>query len=374
MTVDRQTANHARRSAFRGFVQNVTGIDINQYLEIDLKAFEDITNSLGGVYVDVDRRYSNDNPTREIIKISPGYQLLNGHEALEFVCFRHDLNMDFGRMARQQRFLRDLRQQAMSWNNLMLRLPGLTSALFSNAETALSSNEVLRLAYWSVNLSGDHIKQVVMIGDTTTAGGQSVVVVSKDMLSTYLSDFLTGPTPGAGQSSPSQSSVSGRSPASTVGTSDNSAVTSIQTIPDASEWKALSTMVPYALEGPGYIPEGFKYSDRMPQNGGVYDIVPGDDSKPALRTIYRYEPGGVKSDLYRGITETTWTSAAAASKGQEVTRNGVMYTIVGSGVNVDHIWWKTGGVLYFVSNTLTYTVDKADLLKMAESMIPIHEQ
>jgi polyisoprenyl-teichoic acid--peptidoglycan teichoic acid transferase len=63
------------------------------------------SNSLGGVYVDVDRRYYNDNPTREIIKISPGYQRLNGHEALEFVRFRHDLNMDFGRMPRQQRFL-----------------------------------------------------------------------------------------------------------------------------------------------------------------------------------------------------------------------------------------------------------------------------
>lgn len=324
--------------------------------------------------MDLDRRCYNDNPPREIVKISPGYQRLNGHEALEFVRFRRDLNMDFGRMVRQQRLLRDLRQQGTSWRNLMLRLPGLTSALFGNAATTLSSNEVLRLAYWGANLSGDRIKQVVMIGDTTTAGGQSVVVVSKDMLSTYLADFLTAPTPGAGQSSPSQSSVSGRSTASTVGTSDSGAVTSIQTIPEASEWKALSTVVPYALEGPGYIPEGFKYSDRMPQNGGVYDIVPGDDSKPALRPIYRYEPGGVESDLCLEITETRWTSAPAASKGQEVTRNGVTYTIVGSGVNVDLIWWKTDGVLYFVPNTLAYTVDKTYLLKMAEWMIPIHEQ
>jgi hypothetical protein len=59
---------------------------------------------------------------------------------------------------------------------------------------------------------------------------------------------------------------------------------------------ALSTVVPYALEGPGYIPEGFKYL---------------------------------------GITETTWASAPAASKGQEVTSNGVTYPIVGSDVNVE---------------------------------------
>ena len=142
-------------------------------------------------------------------------------------------------------------------------------------------------------------------------------------------------------------------------------------MPNASEWKALATMIPYQLEGPGYIPEGFTYSDRMPQKGGTYDIVPGDASKPALHMIYRYEPGGTKSDLYLGITETTWTDAPVASKGEEVTSDGVTYTIVGSATKVDHIWWKQGGVLYFISNTLTYTVSKADLVKMAESMIVV---
>ena len=44
-------------------MQNVTGIDLNQYLELDFQAFEDMTNALGGVYVDVDHRYYNDDPT-----------------------------------------------------------------------------------------------------------------------------------------------------------------------------------------------------------------------------------------------------------------------------------------------------------------------
>ena len=142
-------------------------------------------------------------------------------------------------------------------------------------------------------------------------------------------------------------------------------------MPNASEWKALTTMISYRLEGPGYIPKDFKYSDRMPQKGGTYDIVPGDNSKPALRMIYRYEPGGTKSDLYLGITETTWLDAPVASKGEQVTRDGVSYTLVGGAAGVDHVWWKTDGVLYFISNTLTYTVSKADLLRMAEAMIAV---
>jgi len=44
---------------------------------------------------------------------------------------------------------------------------------------------------------------------------------------------------------------------------------------------------------------------------------------------------------------------------------------VGTSGKVSHIWWKKDGVLYFVSNTLTYDVSKEDLLKMAVSMAPV---
>ena len=355
-------------------VQNVTGIDLNQYLELDFQAFVDMTNALGGVYVDVDRRYYNDDPTWSLIKLSPGYQLLNGQQALSYVRFRHDQNLDFGRMARQQRFLQDLRQQAMSWNNLMFRLPGLVGALFKNVATTLTSGDVLRLAYWGVKLDGGRIKQVVMTGSTPTIAGQDVVEISPSALRTYVTDFLTPPGTGAEGSSavtaPSSASAAFSTSSTTAAPGSPVAVTP-ETIANASEWKALATMVPYQLEGPGYIPEDFKYSDRMPQKGGTYDIVPGDPSKPASRMLYRYEPGGTKSDLYLGITETTWTGAPIASKGEEVTSGDVTYTLVGAGQNIDHIWWKQDGVLYFISNTLTYTVSKAHLLKMAKSMIII---
>ena len=203
-------------------VQNVTGIDLNQYLEVGFTAFEDMTNAVGGVYVDVDRRYYNDDPTWELIKLYPGYQLLNGHDALEYVRFRHDNNLDFGRMARQQRFLQDLRQQAMSWDNLVFRLPGLVSALFKNVTTTLTADDVLRLAYWGVKLNGDRIKQVVMTGSTPTIAGQDVVVISKDALRNYLTDFLTPPgessakTSAAGSVSSSTSSASPSTAASTL--------------------------------------------------------------------------------------------------------------------------------------------------------------
>jgi hypothetical protein len=109
----------------------------------------------------------------------------------------------------------------------------------------------------------------------------------------------------------------------------------------------------------------------MPQEGGTYDIEVGGGTKPALKMIYRLRDNGGRTDQYMGITETTWTDAPAASEGQEVQRNGVTLTVVGSNQKVDHVWWRADGVLYWVSNTLSYLLSKEEMLKIAESMIPV---
>ena len=105
----------------------------------------------------------------------------------------------------------------------------------------------------------------------------------------------------------------------------------------------------------------------MPEGEGSYGIKVGDGTKPAVRMVYQY----LKTDLCLGVTATTWTDAPIASDGVEHQHNGVTYTVVGTSGNVDHIWWEKGGVLYFISNTLMYTVSEQDLLKIAESMGPV---
>ena len=70
---------------------------------------------VGCVYVDVDRRYFNDNvgggrAATRTINIQPGYQKLCGQDALDYVRYRHTDN-DIVRAARQQDFLRQVRSQ-----------------------------------------------------------------------------------------------------------------------------------------------------------------------------------------------------------------------------------------------------------------------
>jgi hypothetical protein len=83
--------------------------------------------------------------------------------------------------------------------------------------------------------------------------------------------------------------------------------------------------------------------------------------------VYQFE----NSDQYIGIMETTFTDAPAALDGEKITAGGTTFTIVSYGGRVDRIWWQKDGVLYWVSNTLSYLLDKAELVKMAESMVTI---
>lgn len=442
-------------------VEQLTGVDINHYLEVDFNAFRDITNSLGGVYVDVDRRYYNDDARWELIKLAPGYQLLNGDDALDYVRFRHDLNLDFGRMERQQRFLAALREQAMGWD-LPFKLPKLVTALFKNINTDLGANDILKLAYWGIGLDGERIRQVSLTGATDTIGGISYVVAADAAIADAVRDFLTIPGTGAatgttsvgsnssststsvvtfdlsgidvdvlnangrageaaaagewlrslgaavytvgnaGQADqkstsvkyPSGMSAGAKQVATAVGAESVSRSSSVQrvtitlgkdfqlppkfalppspeTIPSAGGWKTIAQMVPFPVQAPAYLPDGYGFVERMPPSGATYDITVGGGTKPAFKMLYRLKQAGKYADQYMGITETTWLDAPAASKGREVKRDGTAFTIVGTNEKVDHIWWKADGVLYWVSNTLSYLLSKEEMLAVAQSMLSI---
>ena len=89
-------------------------IKINHIINVDFGGFRKVVNYIGGVYVDIDRDYFNDNSGGEsfaTIDVNPGYQKLKGQDALDYVRYRHGDN-DLVRAARQQDFLRQLRNAA----------------------------------------------------------------------------------------------------------------------------------------------------------------------------------------------------------------------------------------------------------------------
>ncbi len=194
-------------------IQSEIGVDLDHYVALNLEGFQALTDALGGVYIDVDRRYLNLTQSWEHIDLQPGYQLLNGGLALDYVRFRHDDNIDFGRMARQQQFITAVREQALGWN-LTLKVPKLIKALFANLDTDLSANELIKLAYWVMKLDGGRIKQAEIKAKTGMIHGIFYVLPTDEELATAVEDFYA--PPGVAAASDGETTTSSASPAPTA--------------------------------------------------------------------------------------------------------------------------------------------------------------
>ena len=121
---------------------------------------------VGGVWMDVDRRYFNDNsqggPTYPTIDLQPGYQKLSGQGALDYARYRHFDN-DFFRNARQQRFVEAFRE-AVTAGFSPTRVPAIVDTITDNVEVAapggvLSRKKVLSYALFAYELRNGHTQQ-----------------------------------------------------------------------------------------------------------------------------------------------------------------------------------------------------------------------
>ena len=118
-------------------VRKLTGVPVNYLITVNFRGFTQVVDKLGGMWMDVDRRYYNSHsgPTGyATINLQPGYQKLNGSQALDFVRFRHT-DSDLYRNARQQSFVRALKDQIRTSFSLV-KLPKVIKVLTSNIEVA----------------------------------------------------------------------------------------------------------------------------------------------------------------------------------------------------------------------------------------------
>src|SRR5580700_2338399 len=98
------------------------GLTLNGIVDVSFQGFIKVVDTLGCAYVNVDHRYYNENvgsteTDYTSINLQPGYQKLCYENALDYVRYRHT-DDDFVRVARQQDFLRDLREQIDPTNEL----------------------------------------------------------------------------------------------------------------------------------------------------------------------------------------------------------------------------------------------------------------
>ena len=139
VTTDRINSAWRVRAAGQGTLDTVahlTGLPINYVITVDFHGFKLLVNKLHGVYIDGrPPLLQHRQRARRLRKIDlhPGYQKLDGEQALDFVRFRHT-DSDLYRLARQQLFLDALKDRLAASFSHHSRSRSLVGAMKGNVE------------------------------------------------------------------------------------------------------------------------------------------------------------------------------------------------------------------------------------------------
>jgi LCP family protein required for cell wall assembly len=141
-------------------VQQVTGLPIHHYVEINFAAFAKVVDAVGGVRVcnptnkDWNDRYANLHLPANTCRIA------SGAGALAFVRARH-IDSDFGRIGRQQAFIRALMAKIANKGNLINvpKILGIANIVSGNVTTDqnFSVGTALKVAKRMGSLSSDEV-------------------------------------------------------------------------------------------------------------------------------------------------------------------------------------------------------------------------
>src|SRR5262245_29251800 len=182
-------------------VKALTGVPINYLITINFRGFKQLVAKVGGVWMDVDHRYFNNNTSGgeryAAIDLQPGYQKLNGQKTLDFVRYRH-LDSALYRNARQQMFVKALKQQ-VSHSFAPTTVPKIIDAISDNVKVAgggkskVSLNTILTYAVFAYHLPPGHFFQsrIDQVSDFQGENGAQELIAPASDIERAVAEFNT---------------------------------------------------------------------------------------------------------------------------------------------------------------------------------------
>lgn len=174
----------------REVVTDLFGFAPDYTIRIDLDAFGEIVDTIGGVGFDVPLDMDYEDPAQDLsIHINQGYQTLNGQQAMGVVRFRTVKNGltsgNIGRIDTQQAFLRATANQILQIQNIS-QISQIAETLAENVNTDLSASNILWFMQQAIlgGLDVEDIRFVTLPGEWSHYRSQTFQVE----ISYYLPD------------------------------------------------------------------------------------------------------------------------------------------------------------------------------------------
>jgi LCP family protein required for cell wall assembly len=346
-------------------VKGITGLRINHVINTDFSGFVDAVNTLGCVYLDIDRKYFNSGlgfDSYAAINLQPGYQRLCGRNALSFVRFRHT-DSDIVRAARQQEFLSQMKQQfglgkIFANRSRLLQIFGKATQSDIRGEAA-----VIRLLKLAAGVAGKPVQEIQFTGpgvniSAVGPGGESYVYAPITTIHQLAREFL-----GVESVKSTKKKSTGRHKkhqATNLNLIDASSTGRAQALQVVAGFANLSKNIPIF------------YPRKVTANGGGFQPQP---RAYELRTAglkkfaaYRIVVKAHNVGQYWGLQGLAWKTPPIL-KGPHVTRHirGRTYSIYNEGKDTRLVAWKTKDAVYWVQNTLSAELTPQQMLAIATS-------
>jgi polyisoprenyl-teichoic acid--peptidoglycan teichoic acid transferase len=369
-------------------VKELTGLPINHVVNVDYLGFVRAVDAINCVYVDIDRRYYHSNvgvpPSEEYaeIDVQPGYQLLCGKKALQYVRYRHT-DTDLVRAARQQDFLSDARQRVpidqlvLGRNELIDIFTKYTTSDISDTKTML---EVLKLFIASRSAA---IKEVHFPAEL----GPSYVYSTPAAIEGAVNKFLGIEASGGPRGSLEEGGASGGQGKSKQKKhrpkpkhhlvkpkppGDDGLVPAREAGELEGKSVARKVSAGFPVFYPTRLPSGARFVESSSyyhvQDPRVYHLRDTDGKRHgAYRMVLMLElPDGIHYFGVQGIQG--WADPPILSNPSETrTINGREYDIYIDGDRVKMIAWHRGEDTYWVSNSLLQVLTNDQMIGIARS-------
>ncbi|MCQ2770228.1 MAG: LCP family protein [Clostridia bacterium] len=157
--------NNAKKRSMEAlctFFNKSFGINIDDYILVNVSCFRSIVDAVGGIWFDVPYDMKYEDPFQNLyIDLKAGYQLLDGDKAEQLIRFRESIKADLGRIEVRAKFLKAMAVQTKE-NMTLGALLSITPSLLSNMITSVgvsSAIDYVKLVY-GLNLDDVEIKTV----------------------------------------------------------------------------------------------------------------------------------------------------------------------------------------------------------------------
>jgi polyisoprenyl-teichoic acid--peptidoglycan teichoic acid transferase len=348
---------------------------INNVMVVDFGGFQRAVNYIGGVYVDVDRDYFNDNSSGgnfATIDVDPGYQKLRGKDALDYVRYRHGDN-DFVRAARQQDFLRQARSMAGVRRLLSVddrhKLARVFGRYFELDTSFNSRKEVFSMLRLALFLSQKKVSVNEVRFRASEAENPAVdtnLYASSNQLEETLDEFMNAKASRTPRRS-SQPTKEDRE-FERVRKKRKRAKAPVKGLEDArQEGRGQAVLADPKLDFPFYFPAlrktGSVYAGQEPR---VYSLK---DELGKRHQAYRLVLRAPGVGEYYGVQAMEWRDPPILDDpDRTVNRNGRRLRLYYDGSKLRIVAWRTRRAVYWISNTLTQSLSSSEMLGIADSL------